>query len=148
MSVSPDLSLGKVLANVNSKAYTTTGGDRFSEGQCTWYCCGRAKEKYKIDLVPLLPSSGANGNVWYDKVKTNSHVTKRPVSAGPVTDCIASFAHDECGHVVFIECVKDGYVYFTECNWKLAQNGKLQKIAVSDFPTLHGCKLNGYIVIR
>lgn len=137
--------IGKVLAKVNSSAYTAAGGDRFSHGQCTWYAWGRALEKCKRKLVIPAP---ANGGDWFAKVQCNAHVTKRPASAGPVTDCIASFAHSTWGHVVFVECVKDGFVYFTEYNWNQFQNGKLQSCSVKDFSTLHGCKLNGYIVIR
>jgi surface antigen len=147
MATSPDNSIGKVIANVSSPEFTAAGGNRFPHGECTWYCAGEAKRKYKINLCDLLPAP-ANGGDWYSKVITNSHVTKRPASAGPVTDCIASFAHESCGHVVFVECVKNGFVYFTEYNWNQSQNGKLQKASVKDFTTLHGCKLNGYIVIR
>ena len=141
----PDLSLGKILANVNSTPYTASGGDRFSHGQCTWYCWGRAFEKCKRKLVIPAP---ANGGDWYNKVITDQHISKRPAAAGPVPDCIASFAHNACGHVVYIETVHGDTVYFTEFNWNQAQNGKLHKCSITEFSTLHGCKLNGYIVIR
>ena len=147
MNKSPDNSLGKVLANVNRKAYTAAGGDRFPHGQCTWYCAGRAMEKYKIDLSELLPAP-ANGGEWFDKIQCTEKVTKRPATEPLLTDSIASFAHNTFGHVAFIECVKDGFVYFTEYNWKLAQNGRLQKISIEGFKALHGCTLNGYIIIR
>jgi surface antigen len=147
MATSPDNSIGKVLAKLDSPVYTAAGGDRFSHGQCTWYACGRAKEKYKVDISALLPAP-ANGGDWYSKIKTTSKVTKLPPTSAPVTDSIASFAHGECGHVVFIEAVRPGWVYFTEYNWDQSKNGKLQKASVKDFTTLHGCKLNGYIVIR
>jgi surface antigen len=142
-----DNSLGKVLASINSAAYTTTGGDRFNRGQCTWYCCGRAKEKYGVNLSPLLPAP-ANGGQWFSKIITNGYVTKRPAALGPVANCVASFAHKECGHVVYVEKVDNGFVYFTEYNWNQNLNGRLQKIEIDRFPKLHGCKLNGYIVIR
>lgn len=142
-----DKILGKIRAHVNSKFYTVKGGDRFSRGQCTWYCAGRAKEKYKVNLSDLLPAP-ANGGQWYDKIQCTAKVTKRPATEIPVTDSIASFAHNTWGHVVFIEAVHGDTVYFTEFNWKQAQNGRLQKISVDGFKTLHGCKLNGYIVIR
>jgi surface antigen len=145
MSVSPDLSLGKVLAKTDSTAYTAAGGDRFSHGQCTWYAWGRAFEKYKRKLVIPAP---ANGGDWFGKIVTDQHITKRSATAEPVTDSIASFAHGECGHVVYIEATRLGWVYFTEYNWDQSQNGKLQKISTNNFKTLHGCKLNGYIVIR
>jgi Surface antigen len=142
----PDLSLGKVIAKLDNPAYTTAGGNRFSKGQCTWYAWGRAKEKYKLSLDLPAP---ANGGDWYNKIVTDGkHVTKRAASLAPLTDSIASFAHKDCGHVVFVECVKDGEVYFTEYNWDQTQNGKVQSCAVKDFPSLHGCKLNGYIIIR
>ncbi len=147
MTTSPDNSIGKVLANVSSPEFTAAGGNRFPHGECTWYCAGEAKRKYKINLCDLLPAP-ANGGDWYSKIKTTSKVTKLPPTSAPVTDSIASFAHGECGHVVFIEAVRPGWVYFTEYNWDQSKNGKLQKCAVKDLPTLHGCKLNGYIIIR
>jgi len=144
----PDASLGKVIASTDSAAYTTAGGDRFTKGQCTWYCCGRAKEKKGVNLSALLPSP-ANGCDWYKKVVTNAHVTKRAASQGPVVDSIASFSHNTCGHVVYIEAIRDGYVYFTEYNWNQNMNGKLQKVAENKFATMRSnCTLNGYIVIR
>lgn len=143
----PNASIGKIMANINSKPFTAAGGNRFPRGQCTNWCAGEASRKYHINLCALLPAP-ANGGDWYDKIITTDKVTKRPAAETPVTDSVASFAHNTWGHVVFIECVKDGFVYFTEYNWKLAQNGRLQKIPVGEFPTLHGCKLNGYIVIR
>jgi|WetSurMetagenome_2_1015567.scaffolds.fasta_scaffold116678_3 surface antigen len=149
MSVSPELSLGKLLANTSSIGYTTTGGNRFSNGQCTWYCAGRAFEKKGIKIVPLLPSSNANAGVWYDKITTNAHVIKRTVAAGPTVDCIASFKHNTCGHVVYIETQLGNYTYYTEWNWNQGMNGKLQKVLTKNFANIHsGCTLNGYIVIR
>lgn len=143
----PNASIGKILGHVNSKSYTVKGGDRFSHGQCTWYCCGRAAEKYHVNLSDLLPEP-ANGGDWFNKIQCTAKVTKRPATELPVTDSIASFAHNTWGHVVYIEKVLDGYVYFTEFNWKQFQNGRLQKISIDGFRNLHGCTLNGYIVIR
>jgi len=144
----PNASIGKIMANVNSKYFKAAGGNRFPRGQCTNWCAGEVSRKYKINLCKLLPSP-ANGGDWFKKVICDGkHVSKRPATEPPITDSIASFAHNTWGHVVYIECVKDGFVYFTEYNWKQAMNGRLQKISVDGFKTLHGCTLNGYIVIR
>jgi surface antigen len=145
----PDLSLGKILANTSSAAYTAAGGDRFTKGQCTWYCAGRAYEKKGVKLVPLLPTSNANACRWYDTIATtNPKVTKYPASKGPIVDSVAVFAHGTYGHVVYVEAIRDGYVYFTEWNWNQNMNGKLQKVSIKSFSALHGCKLLGSIVVR
>jgi surface antigen len=150
MSVSPDLSVGKVLADTTSAGYTSAGGNRFTKGQCTWYAAGRAFEKKGIKLVPLLPTSGADACKWFAEIATtNSKVTKYPASKGPIVDSIAVFAHGTCGHVVYVEAIRGKYTYFTEYNWNQSQNGKLQKVLTSEFANLHGnCTLLGSITVR
>lgn len=146
----PSASLGKVLANTGTSNYTTAGGNRFSKGQCTWYACGRAKEKYGVELSPLLPAP-ANGGDWYKKIITNKQVAKRCASAAPVTDSIAVLSGGSSGdgHVLFIEAVRDDYTYFTEYNFVQSENGKLQRHSTADFAHVHpGFTLEGYIVIR
>jgi hypothetical protein len=152
MSVSPELSLGKVIANTSGSAYTTAGGNRFTDGQCTWYACGRACEKKGIKLAALL-AAPANAGDWFTKIQYNPKIARLAASKGPIVDSIACFAHSTCGHVVYVETqrVIDGvsWTYFTEWNWNQNQNGKLQKIKTSEFANLHsGCTLLGFIVVR
>lgn len=150
MSVSPDLSVGKVLATIAGAGYTAAGGNRFANGQCTWYAAGRAFEKKGVKVVPLLPASDADACKWFDEMAvTNSKVTKYPASKGPVVDSIASFSHGTCGHVVYVEAIRGKYTYFTEWNWNQSLNGVLQKVLTSEFANLHGCcTLLGSIAVR
>lgn len=152
MSVSPDLSLGKVIADISKAAYTAAGGNRFSWGQCTWYACGRACEKKGIKLAALL-AAPANAGDWFKLIQYNPKIARRAASKGPIVDSIACFAHGTCGHVVYVETQRKingvSWTYFTEWNWDQSKNGKLQKVLTANFANIHpGCTLEGFIVVR
>lgn len=139
--------IGKILANFKSPAYTEVGGNRFENGQCTWYADGRFKELHGINLSPLLPPP-ANGGQWYNKIVENAHVKKLSPTATPVAGSVASFNHKTFGHVVVVESVSGNTVFYSEYNWNKSKNAKIQTCSVKDFRTLHGCTLNGYIIYK
>jgi surface antigen len=150
----PADSLGDVLADTSSKGYSDTSINRFTYGQCTWYCCGRAYEKKGVNLSSLLPQP-SNAGDWYNNIETNSNVTKRDKSKGPIVDSIAVFS----GHVLYIEAIRSNNIYFTECNWHTPGNkeGQVQTDKGdlilkstddwSNFVSERGT-LNGFIVVR
>jgi surface antigen len=149
MSKSPYASLGTILATITDASYLKATIDRFAKGQCTWYAAGRAHEKKGVNITALLPPSDCDACKWYAKITTNDKVAKHPASEGAIVDSIAVFAHGTCGHVVYVEAIKDGWVYYTEYNWNQAQNGVLQRVAATTFAKLHGsCTLLGSIVVR
>jgi surface antigen len=140
---SPDDSVGTVIADLSNSAYTEAGGNSFSYGECTWYCWGRAKEKYG-HVITFSKDTGREGGNWYNLV---NNFTKHEPTWTPVPDCIASFSDSGSGHVVYIETVKGSNIYFTEAHSWCA-NGQLQKKTLTEFKTLWGKTLNGYISLQ
>ena len=129
--------LGTVLANFSHSGYNNA----YSNGQCTWYCWGRAKEKCGRSLTF---SGGSNGNQWYNNV-SGGYTSKRTRAQGPIKNSICSCgANVTYGHVLFIEGVQDGYVYFTEANWS-GTDGALKRLALSSFADTRN--VIGYIVL-
>jgi hypothetical protein len=143
------------LANFSSNSYTDSTIDRFKTGECTWYCCGRANEKFpKVNLSKLL-DSGANAGLWLSKIhpeNSNGHVST--TTSGPVVDSIAVFS----GHVIYIEAIRNNDIYYTECNYHKPLNdgnytdddGKLKVTnSWTDFcSSSQRGKCQGFIVIR
>lgn len=120
-------SLRKRLADFNNtKIYNNTNG---IVGQCVWYVRCRALEKCKTDT-----GITGNANTWY-----NSAIAKKlTVSKEPVSDSIACFSSGKYGHVIYVEHVSDGIVYYTEANSnndnKLsADDGILKKQSLNTF---------------
>lgn len=133
--------VGTIVADLSSDVYTSTTRNPFPNGQCTWYCFGRAFERYG---GPIQVSG--NAGTWYANIVVGNGVSKRSASSGPVSKSIASFGNSGAGHVVFVEQVNGNDVYFTEGNsW--CPDGQVQKKTVSEFKTLWGNTLAGYIVL-
>lgn len=110
-------------------------------GECTWYCWGRTYEKMGKKLSFRGPN---NGGQWYDNVNT-ANVTRRPASAGPVNNSLCSCSgNTRAGHVIFVELVQDGYVYYTEANTGTPA-GIVKRARISEFPVNR--RAYGYIVL-
>lgn len=90
--------LGKRLGKFSSECYND--GIR---GQCVWYVRGRGKEKVGVD-------TGIRGDakLWYNQAKHKGHE--------PKSNSIACFNGGSFGHVIFVESVENGQVYYTESN--------------------------------
>ena len=130
--------LGKPLGNFNS-AYYNDG----IRGQCVWYVRGRAKEKVGVD-------TGIRGdaNTWYAQAKHKGYDLK--------SNSIACFGGGSFGHVIYIELVKNGQVYYTEANANAdnalsLDDGLLKKSTISQFYARKGyqgciylCYYKGY----
>ncbi len=147
----PSQNLGKVLADLsNTNCYSTTNGNgRFTKPNCTWYCWGRAMEKYGVNLKF---TGSANAYQWYDHVNYNPNIAKVSSSSTPITDSIAVFSGGSkgYGHVIYIEAVRSDYTYYTEYNFNQSENGKLQRYSTSNFKNAKGSNFSlvGYIEIR
>ncbi|WP_124100925.1 CHAP domain-containing protein [Ruminococcus sp. Marseille-P6503] len=112
--------LGKRLGNFNSSFYND--GIR---GQCVWYVRGRAKEKAGVD-------TGIRGDAktWYSQAKHKGKELR--------SDSIACFGGGSFGHVIYIELVENGWVYYTEANANAdntlsSDDGLLKRSTVSQF---------------
>lgn len=142
---------GVRLADFDSSYFD--GGTRFprnsiyGEGQCTWYCYGRAYELGKVIEFDNKVKNSGMAEKWLDTVlyldreKFNNRAIR--------SDCIAvSKSH---GHVVYVEFVNNGIVYFSEANWprddKLnSKDGKIQKLPLDKF--IKERHIDGYIYLR
>jgi hypothetical protein len=161
MSTSPDDSVETVIADFSNPGYsnsTYVNGkqvNRFSIGECTWYCCGRAYEKKGVALSPLL-DSGANAGLWMSKIhpeNSNGKVTTSDDGDTPVVDSIAVLS----SHVIYIEAIRGSNIYFSECNWHKPLNdgnydttkgdGVLHKNTWEQITDKRGA-CNGFIIVR
>ncbi len=123
--MSIESNLGKRLGNFNSYCYND--GIR---GQCVWYVRGRAKEKVGVN-------TGIRGDAktWYAQAIHKGTALK--------SDSIACFGGGCYGHVIYIELVENGNVYYTEANANAdnklgSDDGILKKSTVSQFTARKG----------
>lgn len=111
--------VGRRLANFDSSSYD--GGDKFprqseyGEGQCTWYCYGRALEKLGKEIT--FDGSGA-AELWLDNVN-NCGESKDDIHE----DSIA--VSKSIGHVIYVEYIDGDTVYYSEVNYD--ENGKIDE---------------------
>lgn len=132
--------VGSIISDTNSTGYLSPL-NKFTAGQCTWYCWGRAYEKCGANITF---SGGQNGNQWYANV-SGGYKAKYPASHTPVANSVCSCNTSSVyGHVLFIEAVEDGYVYFTEDNWA-ADDPALRRMTVSEFTSNR--QVIGYIAV-
>ena len=136
--------LGERLGDFETSAYkdknvSFQGG---YSGQCTWYCLGRAYEKTGR-LITVAP----NAKKWLS--------IKLPKGAKFVKDgekvranAIAVVTTTKYGHVMYVEAVQDGWVYYTEANVPMdnkidAKDGTVRRQKLSDFTS----RVGGYIYL-
>lgn len=88
----------------NEKIY-----QRFAKGQCTWYAWGRFKEVHnkKIRFKARL---GLDAKLWPELI-VNCRVDDKLSEKSVAVSTIGRY-----GHLIFIEHVEDGVVYYTEAN--------------------------------
>ena len=141
MSTNYEKSLGKRLANFNSKYYKPPINTA-SRGQCVWYTQGRAFEKKGVKI-------GARGNAKdvYQSCKNDGF----QVSKYPKPNSIACFNGGTYGHVKYVEHVIANTVYFTEANWNAdnalsSDDGVLKKMSLSNW--MSQPFLQGHVVVK
>ena len=141
MSINYEKSLGKRLANFNSKYYKPPINTA-SRGQCVWYTQGRAYEKKGVYI-------GVRGNakdVCYSCKKSGFQVSKYPKP-----NSIACFNGGTYGHVKFVEHVIADTVYYTEANSNAdnaisADDGILKKMSLENW--MKQSNLQGHVVVK
>lgn len=141
MSINYEKSLGKRLADFNSKYYKPPINNA-SRGQCVWYTQGRAYEKKGVYI-------GARGNakdVCYSCKKSGFQVSKYPKP-----NSIACFSGGTYGHVKYVEHVIADTVYYTEANSNAdnaisADDGILKKMSFENW--MKQSNLQGHVVVK
>lgn len=137
-----DSQLGQVLADFSNDSCYGSGSFYIGYvGQCTWYCWGRAKEKFGESITF---NGSNNGGEWYVNA---SNCAKVGPAATPVDNFVASFIDGSYGHVVFIEGVEGDTVYFTEANVDNI-DGDLASKSIAEFQHHLGKTLNGYLLLE
>lgn len=117
-------------------------------GQCTWFCWGRALEKCGRSIIFGGDNNAKN---WYANA-TGGYSYKASSATTPMANAIACFGGTTYGHVVFIETVKNGYVYYTDANSTgdgalSSDDGTVKCATITAFKTLGNKTLNGYLVL-
>ena len=141
MSTNYEKSLGKRLANFNSKYYKPPINTA-SRGQCVWYTQGRAFEKKGVKI-------GARGNAKgvYKSCKNDGF----QVSKYPKPNSIACFNGGTYGHVKYVEHVLADTVYYTEANSNADNtvsydDGILKKMSLDNW--MKQPNLQGHVVVK
>ena len=124
--------IGQKLANENSehytkptnpfnKSYTSQRDGSYHATNCTWYAWGRMREVTGRSL-----SVWGNAGDWHNQTSWDSNLTSK---------CIAERTTEKGGHVVFVEYVdnNNGRVYYTECNWNVRDDYKVQVTDINTF---------------
>lgn len=102
--------------NYSSTNYSSTGGNPFDAGQCTWHAWGRAKEVMGKSII-FSATSGRHAKFW------PSLVTNCTLRTTVVANSIAVWDDGGAyGHVGYIEKVDGNNIYLTEANWDTANN--------------------------
>lgn len=100
-----DSLLGLQLGEIqNEKIY-----HRFSKGQCTWYAWGRFLEVHH-KKIRFKAKTGLDAKLWPILIvncKVDNNLTEQ---------CIAVSLEGRYGHLVFVEHIRNGFVYYTEAN--------------------------------
>ena len=102
--------------NFDSSAYTDKGVNQWASynGECTWYCGGRAYEKTST-ILRWATSDGRLGNAreWLGLASANGYST----GTTPQANSIAVWESDgSYGHVAFVEEIDGNIAYITEAN--------------------------------
>jgi len=112
---------GNYGVDLESEGYVTDINPFYRKhywGECTWYCWGRAYEKCGVKLSWSTNDVFGNAKDWYKNAKAwaETHDVEYSVGTEPRTNSIAVSTSGYYGHVVFIEKIEDGQVYYSECN--------------------------------
>ena len=100
-----DYLLGLPIGEIhNEKIY-----QRFAKGQCTWYAWGRFHEVHH-KRIRFKAKAGLDAKLWPELVvncKIDNNLTEQ---------CVAVSLLGRYGHLVFIEHIHNGFIYYTEAN--------------------------------
>lgn len=112
---------GNYGVDLESEGYVTDINPFYRKhywGECTWYCWGRAYEKCGVKLSWSTNDVFGNAKEWYNNAKAwaDTHDVYYSVGTEPKANSIAVSTSGYYGHVVFIEKIEDGQVYYSECN--------------------------------
>lgn len=124
----------EVVADTSASYYNDAVTAGYPEGQCTWYCYGRALQRGCDSKLGGLGNAGS----WYSNAKNKGFST----GTTPKSKSIACAS----GHVCFVEQYKDGIVYYTGANDPNNTDGCVAKRPLSEFKNKYG-GITGYIYL-
>lgn len=109
-------------SQASAPAYTSTAGNTYYWGQCTWYAKNRR---------PDLPNRLGNGGSWVRNAAARGYATGRTPRAGAIAEIP--------GHVMYVERVNsNGTIAISEMNY----NGG---VGVVNHRTIAASSVSGYI---
>lgn len=117
MSSTPIFAIGNYGVNLDLWCYSKPSNP-FSEGQCTWYCWGRAAEKLGIELYWNDGHFG-NAGEWYNRAAAAGY----RCDTTPEANSIMVYGYSDSlsyGHVAFVEAVDGDNLYISEFNYNVS----------------------------
>jgi len=128
--------LNSKLANTSSAHYKAPV-NTFPQLQCTWYAFGRMREVTGVTLQ-FNQSSGRHAKKWINMVmncKIDNNLQEKCVG-------VTQQGGSGNGHVVFVEGIENGYVYYTDSN--AGNSLKVKRLSVNAFKTRYTHYIHPY----
>ena len=113
--------------------YWSSGSFEFAySGGCTWYAFLRFREIN--GYPPVFTRIPGDAKYWHNAVD-NDRFKSLPIKNAEIRmNTLATRTGGKHGHVVYIEAVKDGYVYYSESNSSNPSTaGQIKRERISDF---------------
>lgn len=82
---------------------------RFAKGQCTWYAWGRFYEVHK-KKIRFKCKLGLDAKLWPELI-VNCRMSDKPIAQSVAVSTLGDY-----GHLIFIEHIENGMIYYTEAN--------------------------------
>ena len=131
------------ISNKNLYPYSIDGFTK--SGGCTWYAYNRWNEVNGEKLV--FVGRGGNAKRWADTINKNFfNVTPTSAENSIVRNAVAVDVNGTYGHVVYIEAVRNGMVYYSESSWSSEQANRSIAGQISAKPINEFKKTFEYII--
>lgn len=116
-------------------------GYYISSNGCTWYAIARYNYVNKVENPLKFSSAGGNANNWVNSIDRSYFNVRHTSDQSAIksntigVSTVSSTKYDSGNHVVYVECVNNGYVYYTEGSWPkpVSTFGYVKKKSVNDF---------------
>lgn len=117
-------------------SYGNAKGYYVFDNGCTWYAAARYRQVNEQDIDFSI--GGGNANQWANNIDKNSfNINATSNQTTIVSNSIGIDVNGGYGfgHVVYVEAVSNGYVYYSEGSWggDVSEWGKIKKVTISEF---------------